>query len=176
MVTITERSGFIVHCVLVVSCHICDEDDFLAGSLARSIIDTEGLLYMCSRISSVKRFGTCVRTNIFGNIGCRPHNEIDEEPLDTGSNMDLSHNVPVAQDVAENLDGASDDFDYCEAPNNIRTHNDFSDELESHISWLFYDGNTVFGFESLLQVHGNQGDLPDSDNDSGISKENNFFG
>ena len=32
----------------------------------------------------------------------------------------------------------------------------------------------MFGFESLLQVHGNQGDLPDSDNDSGISKENNF--
>ena len=153
---------------------MCDEDDFLAGSLARSIIDTEGLLYIPSRISSKNRFGECVHTNMLGNIGCRPHNQIDEEPLDTGSNMDLSHDVSVAQGVADNLDGASHDSDFHEAPNDIRNHNDFSDELEGHISWLFDDGNADFGFESLLQVHENQGDLADSDNDSGISKENNF--
>ena len=73
---------------------------------------------MRSCISSVKSTSTGLHTNMFGNIGCRLHGKIDEEPMHTGANMDLSCDVPAAQDVADNLEGDRHKYDLQEAPNN----------------------------------------------------------
>ena len=58
-----------------------------------------------------EKYKHCILTDMSGNIGCRPHDKINEDPVHTGANMDLSRDTSAAQDVADNLEDARHDYD-----------------------------------------------------------------
>ena len=46
----------------------------------------------------MKSTSTGLLTDMSGNIGCRPHDKIEEEPVHPCVNMDLSRNAPAVEE------------------------------------------------------------------------------